>query len=61
MLLNRRQGKSFKSIRIPQTRRGKGDYVTSLDYDRNGRDDFVVLNGYHKHAGPVRLLATGGG
>ena len=60
MLLNRRGGERFEKLKIPQTRRGKGDYVTSFDYDRNGRDDFVVLNGYHKHPGPVRLLAAKG-
>ena len=64
MLINRRGGRSFHRIDIPQTRAGKGDYVTSLDYDRNGRADFVVMNGFHKHTGPVRLLAgrrDGGG
>jgi len=58
MLLNRRGGRRFRSVRIPQTRKGKGDYVTSLDYDRNGRADFLVMNGFHKRRGPVRLLAT---
>jgi len=58
MLLNRRGGRRLRSIRIPQTRKGKGDYVTSLDYDRNGRADFLVMNGFHKRRGPVRLLAT---
>ncbi len=58
MLLNRRGGRGFKRIRIPQTRRGKGDYVTSLDFDQNGRTDFLVMNGSHKSRGPVRLLVT---
>lgn len=58
MLLNRRGGRGFKNIRIPQTRRGKGDYVTSLDFDQNGRTDFLVMNGSHKSRGPVRLLVT---
>jgi hypothetical protein len=58
MLLNRRGGRRFESIRMPQTRRGRGDFVTSLDYDRNRRSDFVVLNGDHTSRGPVRLLAT---
>jgi len=58
MLLSRRGGRGFKSINIPQTRRGKGDYVTGLDYDKNGRTDFVVMNGNGKQRGPVRLLAT---
>lgn len=58
LLLNRREGRRFVSARIPQTRDGKGDYVVSLDYDRNGRSDFLVMNGFHKHPGPIRLLAT---
>jgi FG-GAP-like repeat len=58
LLLDRRGGHRFSRVKIPQTRRGKGDYVVSLDYDRNGRSDFLVLNGFHKHEGPVRLLAT---
>ncbi|MGI8805546.1 MAG: FG-GAP repeat domain-containing protein [Thermoleophilaceae bacterium] len=58
MLLNRRGGRRFRSIRIPQTRKGKGDYAISLDYDRNGRADLLVMNGFHKQRGPVRLLAT---
>ncbi len=58
MLLNRRGGRRLRSIRIPQTRKGKGDYVIGLDYDRSGRADFLVMNGFHKRRGPVRLLAT---
>lgn len=58
LFLDGNGGRRLRSIRIPQTRRGKGDYVTSLDYDGNGRSDFLVMNGYFKHPGPVRLLAT---
>ncbi len=52
------RGRRLRRVPIPQTRRGKGDYVTSLDYDGNGRADFLVMNGQHEHPGPVRLLAT---
>ena len=58
LFLNEKDGRRLRSIPIPQTRRGKGDYVTSLDYDGNGRADFLVMNGFHEHPGPVRLLAT---
>jgi hypothetical protein len=58
LFLNDTGARHLRSIRIPQTRRGRGDYVTSLDYDGNGRSDFVVMNGYFKTRGPVRLLAT---
>jgi hypothetical protein len=58
LFLNQNSGRHLRSIPIPQTRRGQGDYVTSLDYDGNGRTDFLVMNGHLKHRGPVRLLAT---
>jgi hypothetical protein len=57
LLLNE-NGRHLRPIRIPQTHRGRGDNVTSLDYDGNGRTDFLVMNGFFKNAGPVRLLAT---
>ena len=31
---------------------------TFIDVNGNGRSDFLVMNGYFKHPGPVRLLAT---
>lgn len=58
LFLDGNGGRNLRPIPIPQTRRGKGDYVTSLDYDGNGRSDFLVMNGQLKHPGPVRLLAT---
>jgi VCBS repeat protein len=58
LFLDVRGGRRLRQIAIPQTRRGQGDYVTSLDYDGNGRSDFLVMNGRLKHPGPVRLLAT---
>jgi hypothetical protein len=58
LLLDEAGGRRLRSIHIPQIRRGKGDYVTSLDYDGNGRADFLVMNGFHEDPGPVRLLAT---
>src|SRR5205814_10480898 len=58
LFLNENGGRRLRSIHIPQTRRGQGDYVTSLDYDGNGRTDSLVMNGHLKHPGPIRLLAT---
>jgi FG-GAP-like repeat len=57
MLLNRRGGHAFKRTPMPQTRRGVGEAVESFDYDRNGHDDFLVMNGHRKAAGPIRLIA----
>jgi hypothetical protein len=58
LFLNENGGRRLRPIAVPQTRQGQGDYVTSLDYDGNGRSDFLVMNGQLKHPGPVRLLAT---
>jgi hypothetical protein len=44
-------------IRIPQATAGTADDVIALDYDDNGRTDFVVLNG-RKGPGPIQLLAA---
>lgn len=57
MLLNRDGGRRFAQMRIPQTRQGKGDAVSSIDHDRNGRTDFIVLNGQGEAIGPIRLVA----
>ena len=57
MLLNVREGRHFAEVAIPQTSEGRGDAVVSIDYDRNGLSDFVVLNGDHKARGPIRLIA----
>lgn len=57
MLLNQRGGSDFDKIDIPQTSRGKGDFVAPIDYDRNGRDEFIVMNGHLKAEGPIRLIA----
>lgn len=56
-LLNKRGGKDFEKMKIPQTRRGRGDHVAPIDYDRNGRTDFIVMNGRLKARGPIRLVA----
>lgn len=57
LLVSREHGRSFVSVRIPQTTKGSADDVIALDHDRNGLTDFVVLNGRQK-AGPVQLLAA---
>lgn len=56
-LVNRRGGDDFDNLRIPQTRAGKGDFVTAIDHDRNGRSEFIVMNGHLKAEGPIRLIA----
>ncbi len=57
LLVSRNGGRSFASVRMPQTKKGQADDVFSLDYDKNGLADFVVLNG-RIGSGPVQLLAS---
>ncbi|MBA2566746.1 MAG: VCBS repeat-containing protein [Thermoleophilaceae bacterium] len=57
MLLNRRGGSDFDRLDMAQTTRGKGDYVTAIDHDGDGRDEFIVMNGHLKAEGPIRLIA----
>ena len=56
LLLNNGDGRGFRSVVIPQTHLGNGDDVVVLDHDRNGLDDFLVLNGAQR-PGPVQLIA----
>jgi hypothetical protein len=56
MLLNRASGTSFVAMTIPQPGAGTADDVLALDYDANGRMDFVTLNGWNV-SGPVKLTA----
>jgi hypothetical protein len=43
-------------MEIPQPAAGRAQDVLALDYDRNGRTDFVTLNG-EDIAGPLKLTA----
>jgi hypothetical protein len=45
------------SAAIPSTRSGSVDDVVTIDHDRDGLDDFLVLNGRF-FAGPVQLIAA---
>ncbi|CAN5675629.1 hypothetical protein BH18ACT15_BH18ACT15_06750 [soil metagenome] len=41
---------------LPAVGTGCGQTVAGIDYDGNGRRDFLVLNGRKKVAGPVQLF-----
>ena len=56
MLVNDGDGTSFTSMTIPEPGSGRADDVLAIDYDGNGRTDFVTLNGWFG-AGPVTLTA----
>jgi len=65
LLLNRGTGTSWTRFRgLPGPTPGCGDTAAPLDFDRDGRQDFVVLNGgYMRYSdadlGPDQLLTTG--
>ena len=56
MLININKGHDWKSLVIPQVSGGNGDDAYAIDHDRNGLDDFLVLNG-HNLKGPTQLIA----
>jgi FG-GAP-like repeat len=56
LLLNRKRGRSFAALTIPQTRAGDGDDAIAIDHDDNGMTDFLVLNG-RARPGPTQLIA----
>ena len=58
LLLNEGRGRSFSSVRIPQAQDGSGSGVMALDYDQNGRTDFVVLRGAGNLDRTTQLLAS---
>lgn len=65
LLLNRGGGTSWRLYQgLPGPTPGCGDVAGVLDFDRDGRDDFVVLNGgYLRYSdadvGPDQLLTAG--
>ena len=56
MLVNDGDGSSFTSMLIPEPGAGSADSVLAVDYDHNGRTDFVLLNGRYT-PGPIKLTA----
>ena len=56
MLLNDGTGASFRTLDVPEVRGGSEDDVIALDYDSDGRMDFLALNGRNSVKGPVQLI-----
>jgi len=56
ILLNRGDGTAFDRLDIPAVRGGSEDDVIALDYDNDGRADFLALNGRNSERGPVQLI-----
>jgi hypothetical protein len=55
ILLVRRKGK-FVRVGVTGRAPGNGDAVSASDYDRDGRVDVLVTNGYFYYEGPNQLL-----
>jgi hypothetical protein len=58
LLVNRGRGRAFTAVRVPQAADGSGSGVMVIDYDHNGLDDFIVLNGNGSFEGTTQLLAA---
>lgn len=56
ILRNRGDGTSFETIKVPEVRGGSEDDVIALDYDTDGRTDFLALNGRNSIRGPLQLI-----
>jgi hypothetical protein len=46
----------FSEVPMDESTRGCGESVTTIDYNADGRSDFIVLNGYGAVKGPVQLI-----
>jgi hypothetical protein len=57
VLINGGSGRSWRRAAVPSVRSGSADDVVAIDHDRNGRMDFLVLNG-NPSSGPVQLIAA---
>ena len=56
ILRNDGDGTSFSTIDVPEVRGGSEDDVVALDFDTDGRVDFLALNGRNSAKGPVQLI-----
>ena len=56
ILRNAGDGRSFDTLDVPSVTGGSEDDVIALDYDADGRSDFLALNGRNSERGPVQLI-----
>jgi hypothetical protein len=61
LLLNDGHGRTWTKARVPRGIDGCGDAAATIDFDRDGMDDVVVINGGGRRGpGPDQLLTLGG-
>lgn len=56
LLRNRGPAEGFGDFTIPDEPEGRGQSVTAIDRDGDGRTEFLVMNGAHVSKGPIRLI-----
>jgi FG-GAP-like repeat len=56
LLRNDGTGRRFRYVRVPPLKSGCGQAASAIDYNRDGRTEFVVLNGRDRFTGPVQVL-----
>jgi hypothetical protein len=56
LLHNEGNGFRFSTVAIPDAPESCGQAVTPIDYNRDGRTDFIVLNGRDRFPGSVQLI-----
>ena len=59
LLHNNGDGTDFTTIGVPSSGKGSPQDVIALDWNGDGRSEFLVLNGF-RGAGPVQLIRFGG-
>ena len=59
LLRNNGHGTGFTTIAVPPPGKGSAQDVIALDWNSDGRSEFLVLNGF-RGGGPVQLIRFGG-
>ena len=58
--INAGNGRTWTSARVPRDVDGCGDAAATIDFDHDGMDDVVVINGGGRRGrGPDQLLTMG--
>ena len=57
LLRNEGDGRGWQRLDTPTVDGGSADAVVPLDYDGDGRVEFLALNGRNSERGPVQLIA----